>query len=142
MEGTGVVGRIYENQSKKGDRYWNVVIDGTRYSVFKEDVRSQLTEGHLVAFTWEPRGRFRTITLAQVLGKVVQSGNGAPAPAASPGEAHVTPVERESRIIRQSCVKAAAAIVGPMCVPVETAGAETLGLAKRFEAWVLGKEAG
>ena len=140
MEGTGTVGKVFENESRKGDRYWGVVIDNVRYSVFEKAVRDALAEGAAVEFTWAQKGKYRTITRAQPLAKVAQAGNGASAPAPSPVEAHVSPVERETRIIRQTCVKAAAEIIAAMCLPTEKAGPETLGLAKRFEAWILQRE--
>lgn len=58
----GTIEQIWENESKNGQQYLTVQIDGERYSVWDTKYFDQLHEGAEIEYQFRQSGNFRNIT--------------------------------------------------------------------------------
>jgi hypothetical protein len=62
MQGRGIIEEIEERESKNGQSYLAITIDGERYSLWDKKYFEQINEGDLVAYKWKQSGNFKNIT--------------------------------------------------------------------------------
>ncbi len=56
----GIIEQIWENESKNGQQYVTVQIDGERYSVWDDKHFDQLQEGAEIEYEFRQSGNFKT----------------------------------------------------------------------------------
>ena len=72
---TGILERVYDNETSKGVPYLGLVIDGDRYSLFDqfffdENHDIHAFKGEEVEFTYAEKGQYRNVTHIQPKGEV------------------------------------------------------------------------
>jgi len=95
----GIIEQVWENESRNGQPYLTVQIDGERYSVWDTQYFDQLQEGAEIEYQFRQSGNFRNITEVAALTEnndVPMYQNG-----------------RDRQITRLSCLKSAAQILSP-----------------------------
>lgn len=117
----GTIQKIWENQNKKGEKYWVFSIDGQRYSLWDHKSREAITEGDVLDFVWIQKGNFRNITKLKKLS----------------GTEALDFQERKSRqIIKISCIRSACELLARSSVKPEQKSEIVLKIAKQFEDYV------
>lgn len=119
----GEIERIWQNQDKKGEKYWVLVIDGERYSVWDEDLIRNLSEGDLIDFTFQEKGRFKNIVSLENL---------------KPKETLETKEAKTKQIARMSCLRSASEILAHHEIDPKKKVDLALKFAKKFEDYVFG----
>jgi hypothetical protein len=117
----GTIKRIWENQSKKGETYWVLLIDGKRFSLWDRNLLQGLKEGERVDFLWKHDRQYKKIININTL----SNGN-----------------EKDIQIIRMSCIRSAAELLSDMILSLDEKSEVAINLARQFESYVLGKEEG
>ena len=126
----GVVDKIWINKTDDGKPYFVLKIGGEKYSVWDKKYMEGLEEGAAVEYESTQSGKFKKITEMKKIDL-------------EPG---IDPLERKPRdrngqeIVRMSCIRSAAALVADFGAPPEEKAEITLGLARRFEKYVIDPE--
>ena len=126
----GVVDKIWKNKTDDGKPYFVLKIGGEKYSVWDNKYVEGLEEGAVVEYESAQSGKFKKITDMKKIDL-------------EPG---IDPPERKPRdrngqeIVRMSCIRSAAALVADFGAPPEEKADITLGLARRFEKYVIDPE--
>ena len=124
----GKIERIWENQTKNGEKYWVLSISGKNYSVWDSSVIEGLSEGAEVEYEFKRSGKYNKITDLKVIQEPAQSGQ------------TQTQDTRELRIIRMSCLKSAVELISDYRSEPERKIGKALEISKRFERYVLSGE--
>jgi hypothetical protein len=126
----GIVDKIWKNKTDDGKPYFVLKIGGEKYSVWDNKYMEGLEEGAAVEYESAQSGKFKKITEMKKIDL-------------EPG---IDPPERKSRdrngqeIVRMSCIRSAAALVADFGASPEEKAEITLGLARRFEKYVIDPE--
>ena len=126
----GVIDKIWENKTDDGKPYLVVRIGENKYSVWDKKYMEGLNEGAAVEYEFTQSGKFKKITDMRRIEL----------------ELGFAPPERKPRdrngqeIVRMSCIRSAAALVADFGAPLEEKADITLGLARRFEKYVIDPE--
>ena len=126
----GVVNKVWENKTDDGKPYFVLKIGGEKYSVWDKKYMDGIEEGSMVEYESAQSGKFKKITDMKKI-------------ELEPG---IDPPERKARnrngeeIVRMSCIRSAAALVADFGAPPEEKADITLGLARRFEKYVIDPE--
>jgi hypothetical protein len=126
----GVIDKIWENKTDDGKPYFVLKIGGEKYSVWDRKYMEGLEEGSAVEYESMQSGKFKKITDMKKIDL-------------EPG---IDPPERKPRdrngeeIVRMSCIRSAAALVADFGAPPEEKAEITLGLARKFEKYVIDPE--
>ena len=126
----GIVDKIWENKTDDGKLYFVLKIGGEKYSVWDKKYMDGIEEGSMVEYESAQSGKFKKITDMKKIGL-------------EPG---IAPPGRKSRdrngqeIVRMSCIRSATALVADFGAPPEEKADITLGLARRFEKYVIDPE--
>ena len=123
----GVIDKIWENKTDDGKPYLVVRIGGNKYSVWDKKYMDGIEEGSAVEYEFTQSGKFKKITDMRKIDL-------------EPG---IDPSERKPRdrngeeIVRMSCIRSAATLVADFGAPPEEKADITLGLARKFEKYVI-----
>jgi hypothetical protein len=126
----GVVDKVWENKTDDGKPYFVLKIGGEKYSVWDKKYMDGIEEGSMVEYESAQSGKFKKITGMKKIDL-------------EPG---IDPPERKPRnrngqeIVRMSCIRSAAALVADFGAPPEEKANIALGLARRFEKYVIDPE--
>jgi len=126
----GVVDKVWENKTDDGKPYFVLKIGGEKYSVWDKKYMDGIEEGSMVEYESAQSGKFKKITDMKKIDL-------------EPG---IAPPERKPRdrngqeIVRMSCIRSATALVADFGAPPEEKADITLGLARRFEKYVIDPE--
>ena len=126
----GVIDKIWKNETDDGKPYLVLRIGGEKYSVWDQKYMEGIEEGSTVEYESAQSGKFKKITDMRKIDL-------------EPG---IDPSERKPRnrsgqeIVRMSCIRSAAALVADFGAPPEEKAEITLGLARRFEKYVIDPE--
>jgi len=126
----GIIDKIWKNKTDDGKPYFVLKIEGEKYSVWDNKYMEGLDEGAAVEYESTQSGKFKKITDMRKIEL----------------EARFEPPERKSRdrngeeIVRMSCIRSAAALVADFGAPPEEKAEITLGLARKFEKYVIDPE--
>lgn len=151
-EATGTIQQVWEKKkdgslmvTAKGHPYRAVKINGDRYSIYDTKLFPLLVKDSVITFTYEVNGDYKNITALAAGGSESKTEAGAgtassAAPQASTGNGGGgRDAVTQEVICRQTCIKAAAEIVGPQTLPLESsekwkeaAGELVIALAKQF----------
>ena len=118
----GIIEQIWENESKNGQQYLTVQIDGERYSVWDDKHFDQLQEGAEIEYEFRQSGNFKNIT--EVSGLTHND------------EPPLYHNDRDRQITRLSCLKSAAQILAPAQVAPDTKRELVIDTARVFERYV------
>lgn len=118
----GTVEQVWENESRNGQTYLAVQIDGERYTVWDQEYFGQFKEGSEVEYEFRQSGDFKNIT------DVGTSENQPNSPTYGNS--------RDRQITRLSCLKSAARVLAPAQVDPEEKQDMVIGMARRFENYI------
>ena len=126
----GVVDKVWENKTDDGKPYFVLKIGGEKYSVWDKKYMDGIEEGSMVEYESAQSGKFKKITDM----KKIDLGPGIDPPVRKPRD------RNGQEIVRMSCIRSAAALVADFGAPPEEKAEITLGLARRFEKYVIDPE--
>lgn len=120
----GTIEKVWENESRNGQPYLAVQIDGERYSVWDQKYFDHMKEGAEIEYDFRQSGDFKNIT-------DVQGGNGPDA-----GDDGFYTNHRDRQITRLSCLKSAAEIIAPVHLDPDLKRDLVIGTSRAFERYV------
>ncbi|MFX0205007.1 MAG: hypothetical protein ACFFDT_03410 [Candidatus Hodarchaeota archaeon] len=115
----GRIEKIWDNESRNGQRYLGVSIDGQRYTLWEEKYFDQLQEGDVIDFEWKKSGRFRNITKINMN---EEDNNFA--------------VKRHKDIVKMSCLKSASELIAGTDVEADKRADMAIDFARKFEDYM------
>ena len=125
----GNIEEISEGESRTGQKYLRLTIDGQRYMFWDEKRFDQLHEGDVVEFTWMKSGNgFRKIAEIQV----VENGN---------SNGRRLNFDRNSTITKLACLKASCTLLSGLEMDAEEKTKKAIEVAKQFEEYANGSAA-
>ena len=120
----GTIEQIWENSSRKGQKYLTVQVGGERYSVWDDKYFDTLQEGVTIDYDFRQSGNFKNMTDIQPING---NGNGIP---------QYAPNGKDRQIARMSCLKSASEILAPVQLDPDTKKDLTIETARFFERYV------
>jgi len=118
----GTVEQVWENESRNGQKYLTVQIDGERYSIWDETHFDRVQQGAEIGYEFRQSGNFKNIT-------DIHDGN-------HNDRAPVYNNDRDRQITRLSCLKSAAEILGRAQVDPDAKRDLVIDTARVFERYV------
>jgi hypothetical protein len=115
----GTVEKIWENESRSGQRYLGVSIDGQRYTLWDEKYFDLINEGEVIDFDWKKSGRYKNITEIAMKNDDNDYSN-----------------RRLKSIIRMSCLKSASELISDSDIETEKRADLAIDFAKKFENYI------
>jgi hypothetical protein len=109
----GRIERIWENKTKRGNRYWIISINGKRYTIWDKELLKGLSVGDVVELSWTRSGRFMNVN------KIIRLSDDQ---------------DKIMQIIRMSCLRSAVELMSGAKRPRPDT---VLKIAKQFEDYVL-----
>ena len=126
----GVVDKVWENKTDDGKPYFVLKIGGEKYSVWDKKYMDGIEEGSKVEYESAQSGKFKKITDM----KKIDLGPGIDLPERKPRD------RNGQEIVRMSCIRSATALIADFGAPPEEKAEITLGLARKFEKYVIDPE--
>ena len=120
----GTIEQVWENESRKGQKYLTVQVGGERYSVWDDKYFDTLQEGVTVDYDFRQSGKFKNMTDIE---PVDGSGNGPP---------QYQQNGKARQIARMSCLKSASEILAPVQLDPDAKKDLTIETARFFERYV------
>lgn len=123
----GEIEKIWDNESRNGERYLGLSVDGERYTLWEEKYFDKLKEGKVIDFDWKKSGKYKNITKINM------------------NDDNSDFMERKQEsIIRMSCLKSASELIAGSDLEPSKRANMALDFAKKFERYIkddLGEEA-
>lgn len=120
----GTIERIWENESRSGQKYLTVQVGNERYSVWDDKYFDMLQEGITIDYDFRQSGNFRNMTDIEPADK---NGN---------GFQQYQPNKKDRQIARMSCLKSASEILAPVQLDPDAKKDLTIDTARFFERYV------
>lgn len=120
----GTIEQVWENESRKGQKYLTVQVGGERYTVWDDKYFDTLQEGVTVDYDFRQSGKFKNMTDIE---PVDGNGNGLP---------QYQPNGKARQIARMSCLKSASEILAPVQLDPDAKKDLTIETARFFERYV------
>jgi hypothetical protein len=121
----GTIDHVWENETKGGQKYLTVQMNGERYSVWDSKYFDSIREGATVDYDLKQSGNFtHLIDVEPVTGN--GNGNGVPP---------YQPNSKDTQIARMSCLKSASEILAPMQLDPDKKKQLTIDTARFFERY-------
>ena len=118
----GIIDQIWENESRNGQKYLTVQIEGERYSVWDTDYFDVLAPGATINYDVRQSGNFKHLTdIEQVENQQVPP---------------YRPNSKDRQITRMSCLKSASEIMAPVQLEPNTKREKVIETARYFERYV------
>jgi len=124
----GVIENVWENESKNGQQYVTVQIEGERYSVWDNKYFDQLREGAEIEYDVKESGNFRHLNDIKPVERSYRRGNG-------------NGNSKDRQITRLSCLKSASEILAPLHMDLEFKRDMVVDTARYFERYVQEEDA-
>lgn len=121
----GVIEQVWDNESRNGQQYRTVQIDGERYAVWDNKYFDMLQEGAAIDYELKQSGKFTHLT---DIAPVDNGGNGEFPP--------YQPNHKDRQIARMSCLKSASEILAPVQLEPEAKKRKVIDTARFFERYV------
>jgi hypothetical protein len=118
----GTIDQIWENESRNGQKYLTVQIDGERYSVWDTEYFDLIHEGADVECDVRQSGNFKHLV-------DIRQSNEQHAPVYQPNH-------RDRQITRLSCLKSASEILAPAQLDTDAKRNLVIDTARFFERYV------
>lgn len=115
----GRIEKIWDNESRNGQRYLGLSIDGQRYTLWEDQYFDQLQEGDVIDFEWKKSGRFKNIT-------EIKYNN----------EDNNYPEKKLKSIIRMSCLKSASELISDSDIEAGKRADTAIEFARKFEDYI------
>ena len=127
----GMIEQVWENESRKGQKYLTVQVGGERYSVWDDKYFSVLQEGATIDYDFRQSGNFKNMTdIEPANGN--SNANGLP---------RYQTNGKDRQIARMSCLKSASEILAPVQLDPDAKKDLTIETARFFERYVFEGEA-
>ena len=126
----GMIEQVWENESKKGQKYVTVQVGGERYSVWDDKYFDALQEGVTIDYDFRQSGNFKNMTDIE---PVDGNGNGMP---------QYTPNGKDRQIARMSCLKSASEILAPVHMDTDAKRDLVIDTARYFERYAAEDDTG
>jgi len=126
----GTIEQVWENESRNGQRYLTVQVNGERYSIWDSKYFDAIGEGATIDYEFKQSGNFRHMTDIE---PVDGNGNGFPP---------YQPNHKDRQIARMSCLKSASEILSPVQLDPDTKKELTIETARFFERYVFEGDVG
>ena len=120
----GTIEQVWENESRKGQKYLTVQVGGERYSVWDDKYFDVLREGVTIDYDFRQSGNFKNMTDIEPV-----NGNGS-------GSRSYLPNTKDRQIARMSCLKSASEILAPVQLDPDKKKDLTIDTARFFERYV------
>jgi hypothetical protein len=120
----GTIEQVWENESRKGQKYLTVQVGGERYSVWDDKYFDILQEGVAIDYDFRQSGNFKNMTDIEPA-----NGNGN-------GFQQYQPNNKDRQIARMSCLKSASEILAPVQLDPDAKKDLTIETARFFERYV------
>jgi len=120
----GIIEQVWENESRNGQKYLTVQVEGERYSVWDDKYFDVLQEGASIDYEFRQSGNFKHLTDIE---PVDGNGNGIPP---------YQPNNKDRQITRMSCLKSASEIMAPVQLDPDTKREMVIDTARYFERYV------
>jgi hypothetical protein len=114
----GQIEKIWDNESRNGQRYLGLSIDGQRYTLWDEKYFGRLEEGDVIDFEWKKSGKFKNITKINL------------------DEDDGFMERRQASIIRMSCLKSASELIADSEIEPGKRADLAIEFARKFEDYV------
>ncbi len=124
----GTIEQIWENESRKGQKYLTVQVGGERYTVWDDKYFDVLQEGVAIDYDFRQSGNFKNMTEIEPA-----NGNGN---SNSNGLQQYQPGKKDRQIARMSCLKSASEILAPVQLDPDAKKDLTIETARFFERYV------
>ncbi len=118
----GIIDQVWENESRNGQKYLTVQIEGERYSVWDTEYFDILAPGATIDYDVRQSGNFRHLT------DIEQVDNHELPP--------YQPNNKEKQIARMSCLKSASEILAPVQLDPDSKREMVIDTARYFERYV------
>jgi len=115
----GRIEKIWDNESRNGERYLGLTIDGQRYTLWEDKYFDQVQEGDVIDFEWKKSGRFKNIM------KIKYDNDGGN-----------YPEKKLKSIIRMSCLKSASELLADSDIEAKKRADIAIDFAKKFENYI------
>ena len=115
----GQIEKIWDNESRNGQRYLGLSDDGERYTLWEEKYFDRLQEGDVIDFEWKKSGKYRNITKINM----------------NDDDGDFMERKHES-IIRMSCLKSASELIAGSDLEPDKRADMALDFARKFEMYV------
>ena len=118
----GIIDQVWENESRNGQKYLTVQIEGERYSVWDTEYFDVLAPGATIDYDTKQSGNFKHLTdIEPVKNQEVPS---------------YRPNNKDTQITRMSCLKSASEILAPVQLDPDTKREMVIDTARYFERYV------
>ena len=124
----GVIDQVWENESRNGQQYLTVEIDGERYSVWDTKYFELLQQGAEIEYDVHQSGNFKHLT-------DIKPFEERSAPSYKPNH-------RDKQITRLSCLKSASEILAPAHLDTDAKRELVIDTARVFERYVFEDDIG
>ena len=122
----GMIEQVWENESRKGQKYLTVQVGGERYSVWDDKYFGVLQEGATIDYDFRQSGNFKNMTdIEPANGN--SNANGLP---------RYQTNGKDRQIARMSCLKSASEILAPVQLDPDAKKDLTIETARFFERYV------
>jgi len=125
----GTIEQIWENESRMGQKYLTVLIDGERYSIWDTKYFDLLQDGTEIEYDVHQSGNYKHLTDI----KPVEEQQNFPS---------YQPNNKDKHIARMSCLKSASEILAPIHLDVDAKRDLVVETAKYFERYVFEDDVG
>ena len=114
----GEIEKIWDNESRNGERYLGLSVDGQRYTLWEEKYFDKLKEGDVIDFEWKKSGKYKNITKINT------------------NDFDDFMERKQESIIRMSCLKSASELIAGSDLEPGKRANMALDFAKKFENYV------
>lgn len=115
----GTVEKIWDNESRTGQRYLGLSIDGQRYTLWEEKYFDLIHEGEVIDFDWKKSGRYKNITKITPM-----------------NDDNLYSERRLKSIIRMSCLKSASELISDSEIEADKRADIAIEFARKFEDYI------
>ena len=114
----GEIEKIWDNESRNGERYLGLSVDGQRYTLWEEKYFDKLKEGDVIDFEWKKSGKYKNITKINT------------------NDFDDFMERKQESIIRMSCLKSASELIAGSDLEPGKRADMALDFAMKFENYV------
>ena len=119
----GTIEQVWENESRNGQKYLTVQLNGERYSIWDNKYFDAIGEGAIIDYDVKQSGNFKHLTDIEPV-----NNNGELPP--------YQPNHKDTQITRMSCLKSASEIMAPVQLDPNTKREMVIETARYFERYV------
>ena len=111
--------KIWENESRKGQRYLGLSIEGQRYTLWEDKYFDLINEGDVIDFEWKKSGKYKNIIKIATM-----------------NEDNLYSERKLKSIIRMSCLKSASELISDSEIEADERAERAIEFARKFEDYI------